>query len=304
MSIQDNNLNDKESEEVPLKKDDLEVDPLDELNTIVDVEEESTIEIIESEKDPLDRLEQRNIETIPEYDSESGSIIETSDIDEVEMQPVEEEAYLIEPTTKLEEIIEEVDINNNEENLKADNSKDISQKNSSQEIKQETNIVKTETKSVVKPETKPAVKPKNKTLSKESTKDDSTKIIDDVKVDEDGVPLLNQFNSDKIKNLGLLSGFKFDMKKIIMILIGTIIVVIGVIQVLQDVIKISDNVMYGEQKSMAIGLVLVGIVIILLAFYKELLGFIGMDNMEALTDIDSESSMPKPKKSRNKNNKK
>ncbi|WP_143741297.1 hypothetical protein [Methanosphaera sp. WGK6] len=289
MSSQDNNLNDKESEEVPLKNEDLDVDPLDELNTIVDIEEEgtNTIEIIESEKDPLDILEQHNIENIPEYDSELGSIIETPDIDESEIESVEdsENNYLIEPTTKIEKIIEEVDINN-KDNLKENKSKEVSQKNSSQDIKQET---------------KKIVEVENKTLSKEK---DSTKIIDNVKVDEDGVPLLNQFNGDKLKNLTFLSRFNFDMKKVIMMIIGTIIVIIGVIQILDDVIKLSDNVVYGEQKSMAIGLILFGIVVILLAFYKELLKLLGMDNIDSLNDIDSQSSMPKPKTSRNKNNKK
>ena len=54
--------------------------------------------------------------------------------------------------------------------------------------------------------------------------------------------------------------------------------------------------MYAEHETLAVGLIIIGILIIIFAFYKELLNIIGLNDFE---DVDTESNMPKPRNKRN-----
>ena len=231
-----------------------EIDPLDELNKI----DEPTIE---TEKDPLDVIDQQGAEFIPEYDSKSGAIVK------------ENSSY---KASKLMEVIDKVDINNdNEESTEIVEPK-----------------VKDNTKSEVKDKNEDEKFDSNKSLSKNK----STKIIDDVKVDENGVPLLNQFNTDRIKKKVSVSGnFKFNKNSLLqtaICVLGVIIFLIGVIQSFTEVITVSDHVINGEHESFAMGLILLGILIMVLAFYNKIISFLGLNE---IANFDSNDEMPKPK---------
>jgi hypothetical protein len=142
-----------------------------------------------------------------------------------------------------------------------------------------------------------------KKLESEKTASDDTKIIDNVKVDSDGVPLLNQFDTEKIKQSNFLPKItinKISFSKIIMIVIGIIISIIGILQAMNDVVKVSDHVMYGEHESIAFGLIFLGIIIIILAFYKELMKIVGLNNLTAMDDIESSSNNKSSKKKQSK----
>ena len=223
-----------------------EIDPLDELNKI----DEPTIE---TEKDPLDVIDQQGAEFIPEYDSKSGAIVKV-DIN----NDNEESTEIVEPKVK-------------------DNTK-------SEDVK--------EVKSEVKDKNEDEKFDSNKSLSKNK----STKIIDDVKVDENGVPLLNQFNTDRIKKKVSVSGnFKFNKNSLLqtaICVLGVIIFLIGVIQSFTEVITVSDHVINGEHESFAMGLILLGILIMVLAFYNKIISFLGLNE---IANFDSNDEMPKPK---------
>lgn len=276
----ENNKNSKVS-------DDIELDPFDELN---DYDDNFTIE---TEKDFFDELEQSDLDSVPEYDSESGKIIEGSEpISQVKTK----DNKIVEEKIDLIETINEVDINNSNKSKPVD-----LQKTEVQDKKLDlTSQIKLPKSNSVMPKPK---KNFNKNNSEKSIKDD-TKIIDNVKVDSDGVPLLNQFDTDKIKKSSLLPKItitKISMSKIIMIAIGIIITIIGIVQAMNDVVKISDHVMYGEHESIAMGLIFLGIIIIILAFYKELMKMAGLNNLTSvMDDIDSSNST----KNNDKSNKK
>lgn len=246
-----------------------DVDPLDELNEISD--KSQIVETIETEKDPLEVLEQQDAEDIPEYNSELGSIVEEDSNPE---NKETEKSLSSEETDKdvqvpLMDVIDEVDINNK----KSEDSKLSAKENT-------------------------APKPKlSKKSSKTESEEDTTKVIDDVKVDEDGVPLLNQFDSGAFKGVfHKVHVSKQHVTKIAMIVVGAIITLIGVLQAINDVVKISDNVMYGEHETVAMGLIFIGVIIIIFAFYKELLEFSGLNNLSNnLDSTNSDSDMPKPK---------
>lgn len=239
-----------------------EIDPLDELNKI----DEPTIE---TEKDPLDVIDQQGAEFIPEYDSKSGAIVK------------ENSSY---KASKLMEVIDKVDINNdNEESAEIVEPK-VKDNTKSEDVK--------EVKSEVKDKNEDEKFDSNKSLSKNK----STKIIDDVKVDENGVPLLNQFNTDRIKKKVSLSGnFKFNKNSLLqtaICVLGVIIFLIGVIQSFTEVITVSDHVINGEHESFAMGLILLGILIMVLAFYNKIISFLGLNE---IANFDSNDEMPKPK---------
>lgn len=138
---------------------------------------------------------------------------------------------------------------------------------------------------------------KPKRLSNKSDEKDETKRIDNVKVDEDGVPLLNQFDMDKIKDKTVprFTIRRISLSKLILIVVGVIITFIGIIQAMNDVVKISDHVMYGEHESIAMGLILLGVIMIVLAFYREIMHALDLNNIAASVD-DTGSSMPKTRK--------
>ena len=57
---------------------------------------------------------------------------------------------------------------------------------------------------------------------------------------------------------------------------------------MNDVVRVSDHVMYGEHESIAFGLIILGIIIIILAFYKEIMKIAGLNNItNVMDDIDS-----------------
>lgn len=250
--------------------DELEVDPLDELNQF---DEDFTS--IETEKDFFDEIEQSDLESVPVYDSESGKIIEDS-------APISQVQK-----TQDKEIKE--DIKDEKGNKKSKNKEKKLDLNLSKKIK-------IPTSNSSKPKTKKSVKK----LTAEKIKKDDTKLIDNVKVDEDGVPLLNQFDTEKIKESIPTPRFtikKFKLSKILVIVFGLIVTITGIIQAMNDVVRISDHVMYGEHGSIAFGLIFLGIIIIVLAFYKELLQMFGLNNLNnMMDDIDSPSKHPKKNK--------
>lgn len=255
---------------IPKNKKDEDKDPLKDLNII---EEKVTIE---TEKDALDLLEMDNVESIPEYDSESGSIIEASSMEKSEKIKEESRADNDGKSTK-DNIISKINpLNKNDKKMDA----------------------------TVEPEVKTSsVNNSSKKLNKSNSNDENsdkaeTKIIDNVKVDENGVPLLNQFDTEPIKeNLSKrIHISKRNITQIILLAIGAIITITGIIQALNDVLRVSDHVIYGEHEAMAFGLIFVGILIMLFAFYKEILNLLGVTHLtKSMDQMDRSSSMPKPK---------
>lgn len=255
-----------------------EVDPFDELN---EYEEDLTIE---TEKDFFDELEQANLENVPEYDSESGKIIEKSETDSqtpVTTNEVVKEKKssktVVDKVKKINESLEKTEIKKSD-------------------VKDKLNIPKV---SLSKPKSSmPKPNKQAKKLSSDKKIKDDTKIIDNVKVDSDGVPLLNQFDTEKIKDSSFfptVTVSKISLSKIVMIVVGLIITIIGIYQAMNDVVRVSDHVMYGEHESLAFGLIFLGIIIIILAFYKEIMKMAGLNNLTNVMDDIESSSKPEPK---------
>lgn len=268
-------------------------DPLDELNELDD-----KVPTIEPENDIFEELEIRDAESIPEYKGGSGSIIKHDPIDDM----IDDKEKTVEATKKaqatkkqeseinqMKEVINELESSDDidESNLKSDG-KDTDSTKSSKTVKEDKIVKedKTSDKKTKRLAPKPKVKPNRK-------KSSTVKKIDDVKVDEDGVPLLNQFDTDKIKENSFYNKLhlsKRNVTQIIMVIIGFLILIYGVLQSFNDMVKISDNVLYGEQASMAIVIMFIGILIIVLSFYKEILTLLGIggiySNMES-SDSDS-----------------
>ena len=315
-------------------------DPLRQLNVI-----EDNVPLIETEKDPLEIMEQNNSENIPEYDSESGSIIKTEakDYDESEdligevIEPKEEDVEdsplfkvindavinqddeVIENQAgikeKAEEIIKEleaepkstdktpVDNTNSDsmdeapvddttldsidevpvDDITSDSIDEVPvddiTSDSIDEILDETPLV--ESTENIKPQ-----ESKITTSKLEDSNDDNkskTHMIDEVKVDENGVPLLNQFDSEKINKLrGVFKTSKHNISKITSIVIGLVLMIYGTYQAFNDSVKISDSVMYGEHETIAIAFIAIGILIILLSFYTEIMRYLGFNQSEEI----------------------
>ena len=133
------------------------------------------------------------------------------------------------------------------------------------------------------------IKPQESKITTSKLKDSSdnkkskTHMIDEVKVDENGVPLLNQFDSEKINKLrGVFKSSKHNISKITSIVIGLVLMVYGTYQAFNDSVKISDSVMYGEHETMAIAFIAMGILIILLSFYTEIMHYLGLNQSEEI----------------------
>lgn len=272
-----------------------EVDPFDELNVF---DEDFTS--IETEKDFFDEIEQSDLETVPEYDSTQGKIIEGSDA--VSQSETQEKAEV--KGKNLMDTIDKVDVNSNKKSIK----EKITEKNDNKKglfsfasrIKLPSGQKTEKTAKASKPAKR--VRPK-RTEAKQNTQKkaaDNTKVIDNVKVDEDGVPLLNQFDTEKIKESGLFPKIiirKVSLSKIIMIAMGVIVTITGILQAMNEVVKVSDHVMYGEHESFAFGLIFLGIIIIILAFYREIMQIIGLNNLSnVMDDGDISDSDKKSKK--------
>lgn len=270
-----------------------EVDPFDELNVF---DEEFTS--IETEKDFFDEIEQSDLETVPEYDSNSGKIIEGSDpISQASTNP----KNIVNEKNSLMETIDEVDVNNVKKSVEENQDKKSKDNGKKLDLVSKLKLPKSNTSEKSKPLKPKVKKPANKSNVKK-TIDDDTKIIDNVKVDSDGVPLLNQFDTEKIKESSFFPKIKISkvsLSKIIMIVLGVIISIIGVIQAMNDVVKVSDHVMYGEHESIAFGLIFLGIIIIILAFYKELMKMVGLNNLSNVMDeVEDADSNKKHKKNK------
>lgn len=278
------------------KKFNEEVDPFDELN---EFDEDFTS--IETEKDFFDEIEQSDLEKVPQYDSTSGTIIEGSDA----ISQIEESEKIVK-SQNLMNAIDEVDINNNKTSSENKKDKKTEDKKSRFSLASKIKFPGFSKDSEESNNQKPTkrVKPKVKrTQTKSETQKNiasDTKVIDNVKVDEDGVPLLNQFDTEKIKDSGLMPKLtisKVTMSKIIMIAIGIIITITGILQAMNDVVRVSDHVMYGEHGSIAFGLIFLGIIIIILAFYREIMKLIGLNNLSnVMDDVDMSDSDKKSKK--------
>ena len=297
-------------------------DPLRQLEVI-----EDNVPLIETEKDPLEIMEQNNSENIPEYDSESGSIIKTEakDYDESEdlieevIEPKEEDVEdsplfkainevvinqeeinddeivknQAEIKEEAEEIIKELEAkpktadktpvddmtsDSTDETLNETPVDDITS-DSIDEILDETPLI--ESTENIKPQESKITTSKLKDSS--DNKKSKTHMIDEVKVDENGVPLLNQFDSEKINKLrGVFKSSKHNISKITSIVIGLVLMVYGTYQAFNDSVKISDSVMYGEHETMAIAFIAMGILIILLSFYTEIMRYLGLNQSEEI----------------------
>lgn len=237
-------------------------DPLAELNEIVT---EVPIEI-ESKIDPLDILEKKNQNNIPTYDNKSHTIINNKycDIPE-ELTTIKSEEDI--SNSPLFKVIDEVAVTDEP----VDESEEILEKlQSKTEIKED--------------------KKEKASLKKEKPK--NTHVIDEVKVDDEGIPLLNQFNTDKLRELNIFKKSKHNIRRIIAIVVGICMMVYGFIQALNDTVKISDSVMYGEHETMAIMLIALGILIILLSFYKEIMKYVGFEQSE---EIETKNNQKKEK---------
>jgi len=308
-------------------------DPLEELNELGD-----KFESIEREKDPFDELELDDSSDIPEYDSKSGildvepSIIKSEEEQKKQEEQQKKEEEKIKPVLDViqelatEESYED-SVLDKEENFNLKDELELSTPSSiaNEEIPnaytdstQDDVVKKSETKT---PETStPKTASDNKigqANSQKSTKTgdtkskitqkgtikprprrSNTKVIDNVKVDENGVPLLNQFDTDKIKDTYNRFGIsKHSLTQILMIVVGVIITIVGILQALNDVVKISDHVMYGEHESFAIAIIFIGVLIIILAFYRQIYNLLGLN---ALTKPEDINSMPRNTKPRNK----
>ncbi len=264
-------------------KDKDSTDPLDELNEL-----EDKFTSIETEKDPLDLVEQRDAEEIPEYDSELGSIVEST-IQEDDSQDDLDKSEVVEDS--LLDVIDEVDVNNKDE-LISESKSIISELESEVNEKPEIDKKESDTESV-----------SDKKLDKSSSKNNySTRVVDEVKVDNEGVPLFNQFDTDKIKSLNLFSASEHDIKKIVVIIVGLGIFIFGLIQAFNDVVRISDNVIYGEHETIAIAFMVIGLLIILLSFYNELMDYFGFNDL--IDDVKDDTISKKLSDNKKKNNKK
>lgn len=252
------------------KKDNFDLDPLDELNEL-----EDNFTIIETEKDIFDEFDQIEDDNIPVYDSKNGKIV-----DKVVKLPKPTKVVKSEDETDLIKSIDKVDVSKKSSKpIKLNKPKVVDKNIKLPNIKPKNNSMP-----------KPKVKPKNLNNNKSKSNSD-TKIIDNVKVDADGVPLLNQFDTDKIKQSNLIPKVtihKFSLSKILLILSGIIVIITGIIYGMNDVVKISDNVMYGEHESMAIALIFMGLIFIVLAFYKEIMKHTSLH--EISMDFDNTSS--------------
>lgn len=256
------------------KKNGKESDPFDELNIIDDNL------TIETEKDFFDEFEHTDLDVVPEYDSESGTIIKES---QNNSQIRADDGKVVTDKIQLMTTIDEVDFNNKTEKVEKDESKD----KAISKIK------------LPKKSSMPKPKKHVKKLSADKKTDDDTKIIDNVKVDSEGVPLLNQFDTEKIKESKLFPKItlsKISLTKIIMIVLGLIISIIGIYQAMNDVLTISDHVMYGEHASLAFGLIFMGIMIIILAFYREIMKMAGLNNISPVLEDEVSSKADKNKK--------
>jgi hypothetical protein len=273
--------------------DEEEVDPFDELNVF---DEDFTS--IETEKDFFDEIEQSDLETVPEYDSTSGKIIEGSDLIS---QANSSSNDVVNDKNSLMEAIDEVDVNNVKNSVEKKDTKKTDKNGKKLDFVSKLKLPKSNTSKKSKPAQPKIKKPVNKSKV-EKTIDQDTKIIDNVKVDSDGVPLLNQFDTEKIKESTFFPKIKISkvsMSKIITIVLGVVITIIGILQAMNDVVKISDHVMYGEHGSFAFGLIFLGIIIIILAFYKELMKMVGLNNLSnVMDDIEDSDSNKKHKKNK------
>lgn len=282
-------------------------DPFDELNEI----EDKTV-TIERENDVFEELEIRDAESIPEYNPESGSFIQTdeglekyvkgdlSDGINSNLEKTNEGADAV----KIMDVIDDVDINNPDNVDKLDTKRiDHEVINASEqsdkiaEKSEELSKVTEKSMSVKednateakkdKSDSKPKVRVKPNLANRNKKSD--TKVVDNVKVDEDGVPLLNQFDTDTFKNTAFYHKLhlnKRNLTQIALILVGFVIIIYGIIEAFNEVARISDNVMYGEHASLSVGIIFFGIIIIILAFYREIINLLGLGNMHNTIDLD------------------
>lgn len=312
-------------------KDSLVEDPLDELNEI-----EDTTFTIERENDVFDELEIRDAESIPEYNSESGIFIKTDEglekfvnkesSDNLESNN-DKSKKDSQDAVKIMDVIEEVDVNNPDNSDKLDTKRveqeavkasleadriagksgelsKLSESHSKTKASgQEKHVINADSKDessdelVITKDSKKSPKMRVKPKLTHGKKKSDTKVVDNVKVDEDGVPLLNQFDTDKIKETSVYHKLhlnKRNLTQIGLILVGFLIIIYGIIQAFGEVAKISDNVMYGEHASLSIGIIFMGILIIVLAFYKEIINLFGLGNM--YNTMDSNNSKNDDKK--------
>lgn len=296
-------------------------DPFEELNEI----EDKTV-TIERENDVFEELEIRDAESIPEYNSESGSFIKTdeglekyvnedkSDLTD-NKDNTSSESQQSENKVQIMDVIEEVDVNNPNNNDKIDTKRivheSIKSSMESERIakKSEALTQKTEKLSKINDKLTDEVKDNVKQSENKKSKKirvkpkrfnkSKTNVVDNVKVDEDGVPLLNQFDKKMITNNSLYHKFsisKKNLSQIVLILVGFIIIIFGIIQANQEVMKISDSVMYGEHASMSILIIFIGVLVIILAFYKELINLLGLGSMYNTLDSDEFENMKKNNK--------
>lgn len=254
-----------------------ETDPFDELNELDD-----NFTSIETEKDYFNDLERKDVEELPDYDSESGEIIH---------KEAEKEAPVAEAQEEKVPFMDQID------NVAVSNPNSLSkpvilhkpkslEDNSDKKVKKVQKLKNDKNKSSM-PKPKKVVKSLE---SQQKSKKDDTKVIDNVKVDEDGVPLLNQFDTEKIKESRFLPKIrvkKFNLSKIIMILVGIIFIIVGLIEANMEIIRISDSVMYGEHASMSMLLIFVGVILIVLSFYKELMKLAGLNNLNYMDDTET-----------------
>ena len=222
---------------------------------------------------------------------------------------------------KIMDVIDEVDVNNPENEDKIDTKRDVQEsikasqeseirakkseklsqlayENSHKESPDEESSNKPNSfkvnesdEIVIKNDGKKAPKIRFKPHPPSKNNKSNTKVVDNVKVDEDGVPLLNQFDTDKIKTTSFYHKLhlnKRNLTQMALILIGFLIIIYGIIQSFEEVAKISDNVMYGEHASFSIAIIFLGILIIILAFYKEIINLFGLGNM--YNTLDSNDS--------------
>ena len=241
----------------------------------------------ESKKDSRDAV--KIMDVIDEVD-----INNPDNSDKLDTKRVEQEA--VKSSQQADRIVEKSD---ELSKLSESHSKDEEADGESNVKKSGSAKVKSSDEIVITKDTKKAPKIRAKPKLAHGKKKSDTKVVDNVKVDEDGVPLLNQFDTDKIKDTSFYHKLhlnKRNLTQIALILAGFLIIIYGIIQAFDEVAKISDNVMYGEHASLSIGIIFVGIIIIVLAFYKEIINLFGLGNMYNTMDSNNSNNDDKEDK--------
>ncbi|MDO5851823.1 MAG: hypothetical protein Q4Q23_04985 [Methanobacteriaceae archaeon] len=108
-----------------------------------------------------------------------------------------------------------------------------------------------------------------------SKKDSITE--DNVKVDEEGIPQLNQLSTLNLSNrFKKIIINKRTLIRVLTLLVGFILILYGILQSFKEIVHIADNVSFGEHISISVALIFVGIVLIVSLFAESIINKLGV----------------------------